>query len=102
MRTLTTFRQCVVSLEPVPASAEIRGGASGEFIAGGEEQLRTEALQERPPAFVAWQSRTQRTDALSGHNRNQAGLPRQGERALVAGRVRLTDSGEGVVLVADE
>src|SRR5690606_28688526 len=46
--------------------------------------------------------RTQRADALRRDNRNEPSLPRQRERALVAGRVGLTDRGEGVVLVADK
>src|SRR5581483_6243108 len=102
MRAVPAFRQRVMRLEFVAASAQICGGTRGEFVACREEQLRPEALQERSPAFVSWQGRTERADALRGDNRNELRLTRQRKSPFVAGRVRFTNGRERVVLVADE
>ena len=87
MRALSAFGERVARLEPVRAPAQFRGDPRGELVAGREEHLGAEALQQRPPRFVAAERRSQRRDALRRDDRDQPRLARQRERALVAGRV---------------
>ena len=89
-------------LQAVASAAQFGRGARGELVAGGQEDLGAEALEQRAPGLVAWQRRPQGADALRRDDRNQPRLAGQRERALVAGRVGLADRGERVVLVADE
>ena len=100
--SLPGLRHAVVRLQPIAPAAQLRRVPGGELVAGRQEDLRAEALQQRAPALVPRQRRAQRADALRGDDRNQPRLAGQRERALVAGRIRFTHCGEGVVLVADE
>src|SRR5215207_9322005 len=96
------LRHAVVRLEPIAPAAQLRRVPGGELVAGRQEELRAEALQQGPPALISWQCGTQRADALGGNDRNQARLSGQGERAFVTSRIHFTHSGERVVLVADK
>ena len=102
MCALAAFRKCVVGLEAIAPTAQIRRGSRRELVAGREEQLGSEALEQRAPTLVAWKRGTQRADALGRNDWNQPCLPRQREGALVARRVGFADGREGVVLVAHE
>src|SRR3954468_7689482 len=97
VRALAGLRDGVPGLQAVDAAAQVGGKLRGELIAGGQEHLRSEALEQRPPALVTWQRRTQRTDALRGHDRNQARLARHGKRSLVSRRLRFAHGRKGVV-----
>jgi hypothetical protein len=98
---LPAFGQRVLRFE-IPSPTEIRGSARRELVAGGEQQFRPEALHEGPPRLVAMQRRPQRADALGGDDRDQARLSGEGEGAFIATRIRLTDRGKRVILVADK
>src|SRR5438105_3934557 len=54
VRALASLAKRVACLQSVSAAAEIGGKFGREFVAGGEKNLRAEALEQRPPRFVAW------------------------------------------------
>src|SRR6185295_13433766 len=59
VRALAGFGDGVPRFESVDATAQIRRELRGEFVAGRQEYLRAKALQQRAPALVAWQRRSQ-------------------------------------------
>ena len=75
MRALATFRQRVMRLEPVAAPAQIGSRARRELVTGSEEQLRAKTLEQRAPALVTGQCRSQRTDTLRRHDGDEPCLP---------------------------
>jgi len=68
------FGNRVFRLQLVRLAAQFGGHPRGEFVAGGEKHLRPKTLQERAPGIVTRQRRSQRTDALRGHDRDQPRL----------------------------
>lgn len=102
MRVPPGLRNAVVRLEAIAPAAQLRRVPGRELVAGRQEDLRAEALQQRPPTFIPRQSRAKRADALRGDDRNEPRLPGERERALVAGRIHFTHCGKCVVFVADK
>src|SRR4051812_1202817 len=88
--------------ETILASAELGGIPCGELVAGGEKDLGSKTLEQRPPALLARKSGPERADALRGDNWDQPRLARQRKRTLIAGRIHFAHRRERVVLVADE
>ena len=64
----------VLRLQLVRSAAQFRRDLRCQFVAGREEQLRPEALQQRPPGIVASQCGSQGADALRRDDGNEPGL----------------------------